>query len=126
MLGLVCSSLLAAPPEIYRLDYPNFHSAADYNLVASAAIFGTRLRLTSAAKDLEGAAWYRDRLSVSSGFETAFRFQLTAHGGGPAHYGGDGLAFVLQNAGNRAVGSAGSSGGFALGAHEFSGGPGIS
>jgi len=123
-LAAVCA-ISAAPPEIYRLDYPDFHSTADLNLIASAAIFGTRLRLTPATKGLVGAAWYRGRMSIAAGFETAFRFQLTSRDGGAAHYGGDGFAFVLQNSGNRAAGSGGSSGGFALGAHEFTGGPGI-
>ncbi len=52
-------------------------------------------------------------MQVANGFDVAFEFQLTDFGG--LGRGADGLAFVIQNDGPRALAGIGSSGGFALG-----------
>jgi hypothetical protein len=83
------------------------------NLVGSAELRGTALRLTPAERHMAGAAWLPEKQTVAAGFETSFEFQLSRQGGlGP---GADGFAFVLQNSGPNALGGRGSAGGFALG-----------
>ncbi len=52
----------------------------------------------------QGAAWALRRASVASGFETQFAFRFSNRGSTP---GADGLAFVVQNAGSRAIGQGG-------------------
>ncbi len=100
----------AALPGAVR--FQNFASAQNLSLVGNASISGKSLRLTEAHGNLSGAAWFRDKQSVASGFETTFDFQLT-HQGGQGR-GADGFAFVLQNAGPQALGGRGSAGGFAV------------
>jgi hypothetical protein len=80
--------------------------------VGDAKISGRVLRLTPARRSRSGAAWFRDKQSVASGFETTFQFQLTEPGG--LGKGADGFAFVLQNSGTRSMGGRGSAGGFAV------------
>lgn len=90
-----------------------FQSARDVQLVGSARVEGAVLRLTPARRQLAGAAWANEKFRVNGGFETSFRFQLTAQGG--LGNGADGFAFVLQNSGASAIAGRGASGGFALG-----------
>lgn len=104
-----------------RFDYPDFRANGELRMVGDAVLAADRLRLTSAQSHQAGAAWYPRRVRLVDGFETTFRFQLTGESPG-FHGGGDGLAFVLQDAGDSAIGSAGSSGGFGLGAHGYAGG----
>ncbi len=92
--------------------FENFASAENLSLVGDASVSGKSLRLTEAHGNLSGAAWFRDKQSMASGFETTFDFQLT-HQGGLGH-GADGFAFALQNAGPQALGGRGSAGGFAV------------
>lgn len=82
-------------------------------LVGAAELHDGHVRLTPARPEVAGAAWAVMKQSVAAGFDTEFRFQLTAEGGlGP---GADGFAFVLQNAGPDALAGRGAAGGFALG-----------
>jgi len=68
------------------------------------------VRLTSADRFQAGAIWYWERQPVSAGFETSFSFKFTDQ---DLNQGGaDGLAFVVQNEGERALGGLGASGGF--------------
>jgi len=68
-------------------------------LNGSAAINGTRLRLTSTVGNEAGSAWYSSPANIQT-FTTDFTFQLTS----PA---GDGITFVIQNAGATALGPSG-------------------
>jgi len=86
-------------------------------LLGDAAVTGKTLRLTQAKGDRSGAAWFREKQPVGSGFETTFQFQLT-HQGGLGH-GADGFAFVVQNSGPEALGGRGSAGGFAVEDPDF-------
>jgi hypothetical protein len=108
-IALVVSGAGAGAAAI-RFD--DFSSARDIALVGDAAAAGKALRLTPARGDRAGAAWFREKQPVGSGFDTTFQFQLT-HQGGLGH-GADGFAFVLQNSGPRALGGLGSAGGFAV------------
>ena len=92
--------------------FQEFSASPELSLVGDAAVAGTKLRLTRAKHDRSGAAWFRDKQPVASGFDTAFQFQLTRQGG--LGHGADGFAFVLQNAGPDALGGLGSAGGFAV------------
>lgn len=83
------------------------------HLVGSASMVGERLRLTPAAREKAGAAWWPEKKRVTEGFEVAFQFQITDKGG--IEHGADGFAFVLQNSGPAAIAGRGSAGGFALG-----------
>jgi len=81
---------------------------ARLNLVGDASHHQQRIRLTPAENDQKGAAWHPEKMHVANGFDVSFDFQLTEFGGlGP---GADGLAFVIQNDGPRALAGIGSSG----------------
>ena len=89
-----------------------------------------RLRLTPSGPSKAGAVWFRDKVSVYSGFDTYFNFQISDHSkectlntnqyfGGIHHRtcsvrGGDGFAFVIHNdpRDNTAVGEDGGQMGF--------------
>ncbi len=112
--GLAWVTLVLSGASIARaaIRFEDFASLQELSLVGDAAVFGRTLRLTRAKGDRSGAAWFREKQAVASGFETTFQFQLT-HEGGLGH-GADGFAFVLQNAGPEALGGRGSAGGFAV------------
>lgn len=97
-----------------EIRYSNFANPNDLSLAGDAAISGQALRLTTLKIDQSGAAWFKEKQHISSGFETTFRFQLTEQGGFGPWKGSDGFALVLQNAGPQALGGHGSAGGFAL------------
>jgi hypothetical protein len=99
------------------IHFEDFASVEGLSLMGDAAVSGTALRLTPADGDRSGAAWFREKQFVASGFETTFQFQLT-HPGGLGH-GADGFAFVLQNSGPEALGGRGSAGGFAVSDPEY-------
>ena len=104
--------LSAAGTGAAAIRFDDFGSAQQLTLVGDAALTGGTLRLTPAKGDQSGAAWFREKQPVGSGFETTFQFQLT-HPGGLGH-GADGFAFVIQNSGPEALGGRGSAGGFAV------------
>jgi hypothetical protein len=97
--------------------FEDFASGQALTLVGDAAVTGKTLRLTPAKGDRSGAAWYREKQPVGSGFDTTFQFQLTYQGG--LGHGADGFAFVLQNSGPEALGGRGSAGGFAVEDPDF-------
>jgi Legume lectin domain len=97
--------------------FEDFASVRDLSLVGDAKVNGATLRLTPAEGNRAGAAWFRKKQPVGSGFETTFQFQLTDAGG--MGHGADGFAFVLQNSGPEALGGRGSAGGFAVEDHAF-------
>jgi hypothetical protein len=90
--------------------YPDFASAQNLRLVASAHRAQKVLRLTTASDFQAGAAWFRRKQPVSAGFDTTFTLQLTQQDRGRG--GADGLAFVVQNDDRRALGGQGAAAGF--------------
>lgn len=65
-----------------------------------------RLRLTPAVARQRGAAWYMERVDISRGFTTDFQFLLSGEDGEADEngiVGADGLAFVVQGAGDTAI-----------------------
>ena len=85
------------------ITYGNGFTAAGMQLNGSAVLNGTRLRLTGAPGQA-GSAFFTAAVNVQS-FTTNFSIQLTA----PT---ADGMAFVIQNSGLTALGSAGGGLGF--------------
>lgn len=108
-LALVWSGAATGTPAIR---FEDFASIRELSLVGDAKVVGETLRLTPAKGNRAGAAWFREKQSLGSGFETTFQFQLTDPGG--MGHGADGFAFVLQNSGPKALGGRGSAGGFAV------------
>jgi hypothetical protein len=98
-IGLLCAVVLvsARPTEAQQFAYNNFNLPAGIQVNGSAAVTsnGTAqvLRLTPAALDQVGTAWYTTPVSLVKGFSTTFRFQLSGTTSFPA----DGFAFVIQN-----------------------------
>jgi glucose/arabinose dehydrogenase len=81
--------------------YPDFSGAAGLQLLQDAQISGTRLRLTDAANNERGAAWFTTAQRVSTQWVADFEFQVQ---GGP---GADGFVFLIQNASTNQVGQNG-------------------
>lgn len=71
------------------------------------------LRLTESSRIQYGACWLTEKQQVDGGFSTYFEFQITDRGGSfpedivTEDLGGDGFAFVIQNAGPDVIGGAG-------------------
>jgi serine/threonine protein kinase len=84
-------------------NYRNFSSISksEINLVGSAKQYNNKLRLTPSINLQAGAAWYKVKQLVESGFETTFQFQISGGSGA------DGFAFVIQNFRDKALGKNG-------------------
>ena len=76
------------------IDYVDFADTSQLNLNGNAIQVGNALRLTPAAKNQQGSAFYERPLAVDSNtsFETQFQFKL-----GDGAVGSDGFTFMLQN-----------------------------
>ena len=98
-IGLFCAAVLlsAFPTGAQQFVYNNFSSPAgiQFNGSAAATSNGMQqvLRITPAALDQVGTAWYTTPVSLVSGFSTTFRFQIS----GTTSFNADGFAFVIQN-----------------------------
>ncbi|MDQ2712204.1 MAG: L-type lectin-domain containing protein, partial [Acidobacteriota bacterium] len=102
--------------------FTTFDGAKGLELTGAATVRGSVLRLTPAKRSKTGAFWLVEKQPIVSKFETTFQFQLTH----PGLFGGaDGLAFVIQNSGPRALGGRGSAGGFGVADGTYSHHPGI-
>jgi PKD repeat protein len=87
--------------------YPDFGSVDGLSLVGTASQVDGAIRLTPALSELQaGAVWTESALPVSDSFDSTFSFRLS--GVPPGLGDGDGLAFVIQASGNRALGAAAS------------------
>ena len=118
-----CRSCEAPKPTFAFAD---FSKAQDLSLVKDAKRVKKVLRLTPADNQRRGAVWYMRKQAVAGGFETVFQFQFTSQDQDPRYSGADGMAFVIQSAGPKAIGGEGGSGGFAIGdPGAYSGGVGI-
>lgn len=82
-----------------------------WNLLGDAEWQIGALRLTPAETEKVGAAWRTEKVPITGGFETSFRFRITQSGG--LANGADGIAFVIQNSGPKAIAGIGGAGGFA-------------
>ena len=77
------------------------------------------LRLTPAANNQVGSAWYKTLQPLQGGFSTSFQFQFSNASNPPA----DGIAFVIQNSSLTAIGSPPSGGALGYGDHDGNGDP---
>jgi subtilisin-like proprotein convertase family protein len=88
-------------PNVATFNYPNFATVAGLKLLGNAAQAGDVLRLTPAGSDMNGAAWYSEKLLCSGGFNTTFTFQITGQNsepGSPQDF-PRGFSFLVQNQG---------------------------
>jgi hypothetical protein len=74
------------------------------NLVGNAVRLEDRLRLTADQEGQAGAAWLPAKQSVQGGLAATFQWQISRNG---PEDGGDGFAFVVQNASGLALGDGG-------------------
>lgn len=92
-------------------EYPDFSNPDKLILVGDARQIADDLRLTTDANHLTGAMWYETKAPVAQGFTTKFQFRLSEgdnrQGDDGSAPGADGLAFVIQNTGNRELGYTG-------------------
>lgn len=98
----LCLVLLTASPLLAQItfnDFSNINNNLAFN--GSAGQSGAVLRITPAAGNQVGSAWFVTKQPLANGFSTTFKFQFTNPSNPPA----DGMAFVIQNAGTAALGS---------------------
>jgi hypothetical protein len=81
------------------VNFANGFSATGMTFNGFAALNGTRLRLTNGGTTEAGSGFYNTPVNVQT-FATDFSFQLT-------NPNADGMTFVLQNTGTRALGASG-------------------
>ncbi len=82
------------------LDYGNGFTAGNLTFNGQASLNGTNLRLTDGGTGEVASAWYNTKVNVQA-FTQDFSFQMT-------NARGDGMTFVIQNAGTTAIGPGGS------------------
>ncbi len=109
-LFLVLMSVAGGAQHIFQIN--NFQATAgDLSLCGQAEYHETRLRLSSARPEQQGAAWYKtSKLHLANGFETEFTFLISSSGG--PQKGGDGFAFVIQNQASDILGGTGNDKGY--------------
>jgi hypothetical protein len=100
--------------DVVRYDY--FASGEGLILQQHAQVLDGKLRISPAIPGLGyGGAWLKEKQPVKDGFETAFQIQITEkHSSGA-----DGMAFVIQNGGEPALGQTGQGLGYGGVANQF-------
>jgi hypothetical protein len=96
------------PAQVPAFAVTQFNAADDFALQGDAAVIAGKVRLTASDPGRVGGVWYHHKRFVQPGFETTARFQISD----PSGVGGEGLAFVIQNAGVPSLGPAGGALGF--------------
>src|SRR5438128_1974379 len=101
--------ILFAASATGQIAFPTFASTTGLTFVGAASQVGTVIRLTSGPSEA-GAAWYGTKQLVSKGFITRFSFRISdtlGQSDAEGRIGGDGFAFVIQNAASRSIGGIG-------------------
>jgi len=113
VIGLAFSG---APSPAANLSYTYFDSSAGLILQANAGLFQGKLRISPAIAGLGyGGAWLIEKQPVKNGFETTFQIQITEkHSSGA-----DGMAFVIQNGEQPALGQTGQGLGYGGQTNQF-------
>ena len=98
-------------------DFPANIAANELNFIGYSSVKNNIINITPTQYYRTGAVWYKQLVSVNNGFQSYFDFKIS-DGKNHLDYeesepGGDGFAFVIQNAGNNAVGSWGGGLGYA-------------
>ena len=97
-----CSITTPNYPENFNLNQSCNMLNHDSSFVAPVVSGPTVLRLTPSAQNKYASAWFNTKQPVQNGFSTTFRFRFTnPTPGDPA----DGIAFVIQNSSNTAIGA---------------------
>ena len=92
-LSVVAIALsLGSSTGAQTITYNDFSSTAGWTLNGSAAGVGSALRLTPSIINLNGAAWYGQRVPVALGFDATISFQIS----NPPNS-GEGWAFCIHN-----------------------------
>jgi len=106
---LIAMSILGSVDRVEAdgFTYTDFSSTTGLNLVTDAAssgsVPGSVLQLNPDTPWKVGAAWYSTKQAVAGGFETTFDFRIEVPTGTD---GADGFAFLVQNMGDSAIGTA--------------------
>jgi hypothetical protein len=85
------------------VNYGSGFSSTGIAFDGSAALSGTRLRLTTTGNNLAGSGWYTTPVNIQT-FSNDFTFQLANTTNNPI---GNGITIVIQNAGTAAMGPSG-------------------
>ena len=104
-LVVICGGVATARADFL---FNDFSAGPNLNLMNSASLVSNRLRLNPALTNQNGTAFYNDKQSMQSGFETQFRFEISSTGGSTdtdGRPGGDGFALIIQTQGATATGS---------------------
>ncbi|MGB9254676.1 MAG: chitobiase/beta-hexosaminidase C-terminal domain-containing protein [Candidatus Korobacteraceae bacterium] len=99
----------------YTISYLKGFTSTGLALNGSAALNGTKIRLTNGQPSEQSSAWFSTPVNITS-FDTQFSFQ-------PTQATANGITFAIQNAGPTALGPAGA--GLGYGASSPGGSPGI-
>lgn len=125
-LMLVAGSTAAWAQDSCGLTTPNYSSDFSANstciklngnspaFVVTGDSGPTVLRLTPSSFNQYASAWFKTKQPVQNGFSTTFRFQFTNPSGSPA----DGIAFVIQNSSDTAIGAPPNGGALAYGDND--------
>ncbi len=103
------ATAFAAGGDVPTINYPTFAGGANTlslngtaSVVPASATNQKRvLRLTDLGYRQAGSAWAPDKIKISKSFETKFKVYLHHNTAKP---GADGVAFLIQNIGSRALG----------------------
>ena len=112
IMCIAVAMVFSAAPARGDLGYTSFDSNSSVYLLGDAGIVDGRLRVTSGSWEASGA-WAMDKQTIAGGLVTKFQIHINAQAGAPDGYGGtgdpggDGMAFVIQNAGSSALGGLG-------------------
>ncbi len=113
----MCGALSAVPVALaagsaeaaFTFSYPDFSSTGGLTLVSAAVQSGDTLSITPPAVNQGGAVYRTGKVNVDGGFESTFTFSITDVVGP----GSDGLAFIIQNDSQAALGGIGGAIGYA-------------
>lgn len=110
----VCANSATPPPSCQMLT----NGSPSLPVVATGGV----LRLTTASQNQHGSAWYYVAQPLSTGFTTAFQFQVSSTGCAGCSFPADGLAFVIQNdpAGTGSIGYTGNGQNMSYGDNDIS------
>jgi hypothetical protein len=107
-------TVLSITAEAQNIDFSDFAADKGLTLNGAAKVASASdrkvLRVTPAEERQAGSVFFTDKVALKDGFEMTFTFQITR----AVEAGADGFAFVIQNSGPKALGSAGSGLGYGV------------
>ncbi|MEN6582796.1 MAG: chitobiase/beta-hexosaminidase C-terminal domain-containing protein, partial [Armatimonadota bacterium] len=107
VLGTVTKNVsVTSNADVWNINYSSFTSTTGLNLMNSASLYNSYLRLCtdyadgSSSTGSSAQAWTTNKYATSAGFITEFQFKIVNTTGSTA----DGFVFAVQNAGSSAYG----------------------